>query len=120
MPGAEYVTHVTPVDGQGSTLELVVREYDMPIKVIGMDVREYDMPIKVIGMDGCVPSQYLSPHWSNQDARASAGLSTPVGDLWPPAPLVAHNLPSRGCQEAEQRPVRGIPLQPCSSEWEHA
>ena len=41
MPGAEYVTHVTPEDGTGLTLakelESVVRQYEMPIKVIGMD-----------------------------------------------------------------------------------
>ena len=41
MPGAHFVTHVTPADGKGNTLakelEAVVREEDMPIKVIGMD-----------------------------------------------------------------------------------
>ena len=41
MPGAEYVTHVTTEDGSGLTLarelEAVVREHEMPIKVIGMD-----------------------------------------------------------------------------------
>ena len=41
MPGAQYITHVTPADGKGSTLakelEAVVREEDMPIKVVGMD-----------------------------------------------------------------------------------
>ena len=41
MPGAQFLTHVTPEDGCGVTLakelEAVVRELDMPIKVIGMD-----------------------------------------------------------------------------------
>ena len=41
MPGAEFITHVTPADGKGTTLakelEAVVREEDMPIKVVGMD-----------------------------------------------------------------------------------
>ena len=41
MPGAQFVTHVTPEDGTGLSLakelETVVREQDMPIKVIGMD-----------------------------------------------------------------------------------
>ena len=41
MPGAEFLTHVTPENGTGvalaKELEAVVRELDMPIKVIGMD-----------------------------------------------------------------------------------
>ena len=43
MPGVEYVTHVTPEDGSGLTLA----------KELEATVREYDMPLKVIGMDGC-------------------------------------------------------------------
>ena len=41
MPGAEFVTHVTPEDGTGAALarelEAVVRMQDIPIKVVGMD-----------------------------------------------------------------------------------
>ena len=84
MPGAQFLTHVTPEDGCGVSLakelEAVVRELDMPIKVIGMMAARSTQDLTV-EPSGCLSSS-LTPQ-SSGSSVVSTSTSCCGGTSWP-------------------------------------